>query len=300
MQNIKDMLFFINIFDMVLATVAFAVVKLVLKALEKAVLTRSLEQYTRLRKFNEGFGFFTYLRITFMFISVYAMLNMLDLAEGTTEGMIDTIGAIVSAVIVAALFIYIIYQFTMIRKFGEAERSTMPICSGLKTDDRYSSSAWMLYLAKMFLISALLIFMQPLTRVQALSITTCNIALLLYICLKQPFSELSLLLVAIIDQIGITFLSIFFSFFTSMGITVRVKLKMAWIIMITMFILVFLNVAFIINEIIKSIIAKNKKKFDASNEPDVRGTEGDEQLKNGKLSPHGDDDLYGKPASAAL
>ena len=102
--------------------------------------------------------------------------------------------------------------------------------------------------------------------------------------------ELSLLLVAIINEIGITFLSIFFSFFTSMGITVRVKLKMSWIIMVTMFVIVFLNIAFIINEIIKSIMFRNKKQMQEV-DPDVKGTEGDEHLKGGKGSPHGDDGI---------
>ena len=97
------------------------------------------------------------------------------------------------------------------------------------------------------------------------------------------------MLVAIINEIGITFLSIFFSFFTSMGITVRVKLKMSWIIMVTMFIIVFINIAFIINEIIKSIMFRNKKQMQEV-DPDVKGTEGDEQLKAGKGSPHQHDD----------
>ena len=92
-------------------------------------------------------------------------------------------------------------------------------------------------------------------------------------------------MLAIINEVGITFLSIFFSFFTSMGITVRVKLKMSWIIIIVMYILIFLNIAFIINEIVKQSIYRNKKKVtDATSE--FRGTEGDEQgLKDGRSSP---------------
>lgn len=75
-----------------------------------------------------------------------------------------------------------------------------------------------------------------------------------------------------------------------MGITVRVKLKMSWIIMVTMFVIVFLNIAFIINEIIKSIMFRNKKQMQEV-DPDVKGTEGDEHLKGGKGSPHGDDGI---------
>lgn len=67
-----------------------------------------------------------------------------------------------------------------------------------------------------------------------------------------------------------------------MGITVRVKLKMSWVIITFMFILVFINTAFIINEIIKGIMNTRKKPTQERDmDPGIQGTEGDEaQLKN--------------------
>ena len=184
MQNIKDMLFFINIFDMILATGVFFAMKFVFRLMEKAVMTRSLDQYTKFKKFNEQLSLFSYLRITWMFLNVYSMLNILKLTEGDSE-VVDYVGGAVSVIVVIALFVYLFMNFRKIKKQDQPERRVLGICDGLKVEDRYMSSAWLLYLSKMMLISLLLIFIQPLTRIQALSITSCNIAMLLYICLKQ-------------------------------------------------------------------------------------------------------------------
>lgn len=129
-----------------------------------------------------------------------------------------------------------------------------------------------------------------------MAITTANIALLLFFCLKQPFDQLSVLLIMIINEVGITFLSIFFSFFTSMGITVRVKLKMSWIIITVLFILVFLNIAFVINEVIRSVM--NSKKTQRDIDPEIKGTEEAElDLKGGRISPPLDEDDLGRKIS---
>lgn len=184
MQNIKDMLVFINIFDMLLATGVFFAMKFVFRLMEKAVMTRSLDQYTKFKKFNEQLSLFSFLRITWMFLNVYSMLNILKLVDGDFE-TVDMIGGVVSGIIVLSLLVYLFMNFRKIKKQDQPERRVLGICDGLKVEDRYMSSAWLLYMTKMMLISILLIFIQPLTRIQALSITSCNIAMLLYICLKQ-------------------------------------------------------------------------------------------------------------------
>lgn len=163
MQNISDSLLFINIFDMFLIAGAFLIFKGILALCVRKQVSQDVNSFNKMQKFNSQFSLFSFLRLVWLFLLTYSMLNLLNMAEQPV--MIDYIGAAVSALIIVLSFVYLVAGLAKIKKFGPEQRMELSYTRGLKQEDRYTSAAWLIYLAKMMLIAVLTIYLQPLTRI---------------------------------------------------------------------------------------------------------------------------------------
>lgn len=86
----------------------------------------SVQNYNKMQKFNSQFTIFAFLRIIWLFMLIYCMLNMLKMSQGPDT--IELVGGIVGFIIVLASFVYITAQFARVRKFDEEKRKELSCC----------------------------------------------------------------------------------------------------------------------------------------------------------------------------
>jgi len=111
---------------MLVITLLFVVFRAAAKMMTKKSATTSVQSYNKIQSFKSQFTFFSYLRIIWLFLIIYAMLNIIKLA--TEPDLVDIIGAVVSVLIIVFAFTFMIKSMKQIKYLTADERKDLPFC----------------------------------------------------------------------------------------------------------------------------------------------------------------------------